>query len=127
MKMKRVTGFIVEFLLIWLILGFGIVYALGPSATFATQALDATQKVYSLSGVLLAPGATPTDVVLLWGATGSVIHIKNVSVSGIATTAGSMDVSLVKRTAPDTGGTVVTSGTAKTTTPQASVRAAGGT
>lgn len=60
---------------------------------------------YGISAVAVTPAATPTDVVTVYGSATKTIRVKSVTVSGLATTAGSMDVSLVKRTAANTGGT----------------------
>ncbi|MFA6875729.1 MAG: hypothetical protein WCQ87_03750 [Parabacteroides sp.] len=60
---------------------------------------------YGVSGVANTPAATPTDIVTLYGSATKTVKIKRVTVSGQATTAGSMPVSLVKRTAVNTTGT----------------------
>lgn len=60
---------------------------------------------YAVAGVANTPAATPTDVITLYGASSKYVRIRKILVSGMATTAGSMDVSIVKRNAANTGGT----------------------
>ena len=66
---------------------------------------EGTAATYGVSGVANTPAATPTDVVILNGSATKTVKVKRVTVSGQATTAGSMNVSLVKRTAVNTAGT----------------------
>jgi len=68
----------------------------GVAATFAIAAMGVT------------PAATPTDVVTIYGSATKTVRIKSVTVSGLATTAGSMDVSLIRRSAANTEGTAST-------------------
>jgi len=49
--------------------------------------------------------ATPTDVFTIYGSASTSVRIRRVEVSGVATTAGGMQVSLIKRSAVNTGGT----------------------
>lgn len=69
---------------------------------------EGTAATYGVAGVAITPAATPTDVVVLTGSATKTMRVKSISVSGLATTAGSMDVSLVKHTVADTGGTKAT-------------------
>lgn len=66
---------------------------------------EGTVPTYAISAVAVTPAATPTDVVTVYGSATKTVRVKSVVVSGVATTAGSMDVSLIKRTAVNTGGT----------------------
>ena len=66
---------------------------------------DGAKATYGVIGVAITPAATPTDVVNVVGSATKTLRVKRVAVSGLATTAGSIDVSLVKRTAVNTGGT----------------------
>lgn len=66
---------------------------------------EGAAPTYGVAGVAITPAANPTDVVVLSGSATKTIRVKNITVSGFATTAGSMDVSIVKRTAANTGGT----------------------
>lgn len=70
------------------------------SLQVTTEGIAAT---YGVSGVAITPAATPTDVVLLTGSATKTVRVKRVSISGLATTTGTMDVALVKRTAANTG------------------------
>lgn len=53
----------------------------------------------------LTPAATATDIVTLTGAVAGPINLTKVRITGVATAAGMVDISLVKRSAADTGGT----------------------
>jgi len=68
---------------------------------------------YAISAVDVTPAATPTDVVTVYGSASKTVRVKSVTVSGVATTAGTMDVSLVKRTAANTAGTSTAPSVAK--------------
>jgi hypothetical protein len=78
---------------------------------------DGVKNNYGSAAAQLTPAATTTDIVTLYGSATKTIRVKNIYVSGLATTAGSMDVAVVKRTSADTAGTVVTSGSSLTITP----------
>lgn len=67
--------------------------------------VEGLQGTYAVAAVAVTPVATPTDVVTVYGSATKTVRVKNVTVSGVATTAGSMDVSLIKRTAANTVGT----------------------
>lgn len=60
---------------------------------------------YSFGAAQSSPAATPTDLVTLYGSATKTVKVKRVTVSGLSTTAGSMDVQLIKRTAANTAGT----------------------
>lgn len=60
---------------------------------------------YAVAGVANTPAPTPTDVVIINGSATKTVKIKKVIVSGLATTAGTMRASLVKRTTANTAGT----------------------
>ena len=84
----------------------------GPAAWTITSLLDNAVGTFGYSNLYgtlggttnFVPVATPTDTVCLIGATGSTVRVKRIDVSGVAGAAGTMDVSIVKRTALDTGG-----------------------
>lgn len=62
------------------------------------------ESTYSCStNVTLA--ATPTDVITIYGSATTIVRIRHVEVSGIATVAGGMQGTLTVRSAVDTGGT----------------------
>lgn len=80
------------------------------SLQVTTEGVAAT---YGVAGVLMTPAATPTDVAIITGSATKTIRVKQVIVSGVATTAGTMDVSLVKHTVANTAGTATTPTIAK--------------
>ena len=69
---------------------------------------SALVAAYASAGVLTAPAATPTDLVVLNGSATKTIRVKRITVTGSATTAGSMEVLLKKHTVANTGGTKAT-------------------
>lgn len=102
--------------LVLMLLPLGAIAQVGPSGTVNAIIADGAKSTYGVVGIKLTPAATPTDLAVLYGATGSTIRVKKVTVSGVVG-AGTMDVSLVKRTDRDTAGTVLTTGSAMTPTP----------
>jgi len=56
----------------------------------------------------LAAAATPTDVVCLENPTGAVVRLLGVSIYGVGGAAGTINLSLVRRTTLNTGGTSTT-------------------
>jgi hypothetical protein len=93
----------------------------------SNQSLQVTTEgiagTYAISAVAVTPAATATDVVTVYGSATKTVRVKNVTVSGLATTAGSMDVSLVKRTAVNTEGTSTVPTVAKFDSTDAAVTA----
>jgi hypothetical protein len=81
----------------------------GTTAVAASAPIPVTAEGYKAnygSAVVRAtPAATTTDIITLVGSATKTVMVKRVIVSGLATTAGSMDVSLVKRTVANTSGT----------------------
>ena len=80
----------------------------GPGGTMNSVVIQPRSNTFSTAVVITLSStiaANPTDLITLYGATGSTIRIKKVVVSGITAAAGTMDVSIVKRTAADSGGT----------------------
>ncbi|TGE35886.1 hypothetical protein E4K67_22480 [Desulfosporosinus fructosivorans] len=67
--------------------------------------VEGLQSTYGYAAVAITPAATPTDLLTISGSATKTVRVKSVTVSGQATTAGSMDVSIVKRTAVNTAGT----------------------
>lgn len=53
------------------------------------------------------PVATPTDVILIQGSASKTVRIKRIALGGVATANGNMPVTLVRRSASPTGGTLV--------------------
>lgn len=81
---------------------YGVDTDVNKAKQVTTEGVAAT---YGVSEVAIVPFATPTDLVVLTGSATKTGRVKHICVSGIATTAGSMDVSLVKHTVADTAGT----------------------
>jgi hypothetical protein len=67
--------------------------------------IDASRASFTLAVGSLALAATPTDVLLMKGAAGKIIQIRRIFLSGLATTAGQMMASIIKRSTDNTGGT----------------------
>lgn len=84
---------------------------------------EGTRATYGYAATGITPAATPTDVVVLCGSSTRTVAVKRVAVSGQATTAGTMDVVLLKRTAANTGGTATTPTPAKYDSTDASATA----
>lgn len=89
--------------------------AVGPATnvTGSQISTEGWKATYGASDDNLTPAATPTDVVIINGSATKTVRIRSITVSGLATTAGSMDLSLVKRTTADSGGTSSTQHWAK--------------
>lgn len=79
--------------------------AVSTTNPLPTQEQEKTKATYGIASVGNTPAATPTDVATLYGSATKKVKIKRVTVSGVATTAGTMQVLLTKRTAANTGGT----------------------
>ena len=58
-----------------------------------------------LSGI--APAATPTDLLVVQGSATKIIRIKSIMIAGTATSAANIIANLIRRSAANTGGTVV--------------------
>lgn len=67
--------------------------------------VDGQKATYSAAILGLAPAASATDVFTLAGSASKTVRVTRVSVSGTQTTAGEVDIQLLKRSAADTGGT----------------------
>jgi len=65
---------------------------------------DNLRTTYS-AAVTFAPAATPTDIATISGSATKVIRVTRIELSGIATTAQTQIVQLIKRSAANTGGT----------------------
>lgn len=71
----------------------------------SVRLLEPSRPTFAYSIIGLAPAATPTDIVTFKGAAGKIIQLRRLVISGLATAAGQMTVSLLKRTVANTGGT----------------------
>jgi len=65
---------------------------------------DGAKATYRYAGTL-TPTATPTDIITIAGSATKTGRIKSIVLGGIATTAGNMPVTLIRRSAANTGGT----------------------
>ncbi len=74
------------------------------SESFKIKPADAPRS-YSATIVGLVPATTPTDIFSITGSATKTVKVKNITVSGTQTTAGVINVLLVKRSAANTGGT----------------------
>jgi len=74
-------------------------------AAFAQLQVSAPGAGYSAAVQGLAPAATPSDVFTIAGSASKVIIPTKLTVSCTQTTAGAIDVLLIKRSSADTGGT----------------------
>lgn len=68
---------------------------------------EGTKATYSAAVTSFAPVATPTDIMAVCGSSTKTVRVLRWDISGIATTAGTIDVLLIKRAAADTGSTPV--------------------
>ena len=75
----------------------------GEGALLASS--DGTKATYRYSASAQTPAATPTDLVIIQGSATKTVRVKRIRLGGIATTAGSMPVQLLRRSAANTGGT----------------------
>lgn len=66
---------------------------------------DGNKATYRYASLGNTPAATPTDVLTITGSVTKTVRIKRIAVSGLATTAGQMPVTLIRRSAANTGGT----------------------
>ena len=77
----------------------------GPYAVFAVDA-EPERNTYRAFIFGLAPTGAVNDLVALGGAAGVLVRLKSVTVSGTATAATQVPISVFKRTAAYTGGTI---------------------
>lgn len=82
-------------------------------AQIATTPEGSLKPTYAFAVTGVTPAATPTDWLTLCGGGGKEVHLTRIEISGLATTAGDIDVVLVKRTAADSGGTATAQTPAK--------------
>jgi hypothetical protein len=89
---------------------FGVRTNPGAPGVVAVSA-DGAKATYRYAGTF-TPAATPTDMIVITGSASKTGRVKRIALGGIATTAGSMPVTLIRRSVINTGGTsaAVTSG-----------------
>jgi hypothetical protein len=95
---------------------------LSPAFAFAGPSnssvlMEKIIPAFAVTGAAITPAATPTDLLVITGSPTATVHIRRITISGVATTAGTMDVSLVRRSSNDKGGTIVTQGSSMAVTP----------
>jgi len=89
-----------------------MVYAVGPTAVTATYNLNNPRATYGYVEIGATPVSACTDLAVLYGSATKTIKIKKVTIEQASTSAGAvLNVSLVKRTAVNTGGTTTTTAT----------------
>lgn len=66
---------------------------------------EGTKPTYSVGIVGFTPVATPTDFWQITGSATKIVRVLRISISGIATSATSVDLQLIKRSTASTGGT----------------------
>lgn len=81
--------------------GTTVVGSFGASQSVNSEGVRAT---YSYASITNTPAATPTDILTLT-ATTLPLRVSRIEVGGLATTAGSMPVAIILRSAATTGGT----------------------
>lgn len=74
----------------------------------AMRILDPAKASYSWTTYGMTPAATPTDVVVVKGAALTLIKVRRILISGLATVAGDLPFDLIRRSAVNTGGTKAT-------------------
>lgn len=73
--------------------------------TINAKPSDGAKTTYAASQLLFTPAATPTDVFTITGSATKAVRITRIEVTGLATTAGTVDVALVMRSTANSGGT----------------------
>jgi len=69
---------------------------------------DPARAAYGYSVFGMTPAATATDVLTLSGSATKIVRVRQVVISGIATSAGNIPIAIHRRTAANTGGTSTT-------------------
>lgn len=73
-----------------------------------TCAQEAAVSSYSATSVGLAPASSATDIACIGGASNIVARVKQIRISGTAGTLISLPITILKRAAADSGGTLAT-------------------
>ena len=98
-----ITGVAAEAEMVWNGTSFDRARAAPGTLGVIATSSDGVKNTYRYSVSAITPVATPTDVVLIQGSATKTVRIKYIKLSGYATTAGIMPVSLIRRLG--TGGT----------------------
>lgn len=80
-----------------------LVAAAGAPGVLAVSQ-ESQKATYSVAGANLALAATPTDVLTLAGSASKTVRLRRLTLFGLATAAGLLDVLLIRRSAVNTGG-----------------------
>lgn len=80
----------------------GNIKSTGGNVFGTNMSLDACY-VYSVVGA--TPAATPTDIITLTGSASKLIRVRKIILGGLATAAGSLIISLIRRSTAASGGT----------------------
>lgn len=88
-------------------------HAAPGSVGVAAVSSDGAKTTYRYFSSGNTPAATPTDVLTLTGSSTKTVRIKKVILSGVATSAGQFIWTLVRRAAPNTGGSSTAGAAAK--------------
>lgn len=87
-------------------LAFAASFAVAQTATVqSVNSLFNKAQTYRMASGSITAASTPTDVATLCGSATKTIYVKRVSFNGTMTTAGAVDVLLVKRSTANSGGT----------------------
>jgi hypothetical protein len=76
-----------------------------PTPGNSSLVVGAALPTYSAGFQALALAATATDAVTITGANGKIVYVTSITLSGAATAAGAVGISVIKRTTANTGGT----------------------
>lgn len=68
---------------------------------------DGAKTTYSVASLGVGPALAPTDIFTITGSATKTIRINKISISGTKTTAGQIDIVLLKRSTANTGGVAV--------------------
>ena len=77
------------------------------SGTVTTLGAAEQKNTYSAATYAIIPGTLHTDLITIVGSETKIIKVLNITVSGMQTTAGSVIVSLLRRSSSNSGGTTV--------------------
>jgi hypothetical protein len=78
---------------------------LGTAGRVLTSDNDPVRGAYGLYIAAITPAATPTDVLTIQGSASKIIRVRQIVLSGAATSATNVQVYLIRRSAANTGGT----------------------
>lgn len=110
--MKKLFAFLVAFAALWVTPGLAQCVGAGginnvpqPGITCASEPIVAT---YAATGIGIAPGAAATDIACITGASGKVVRVQAIRVSGSAGTLITIPIVITKHASANSGGTAAT-------------------